>query len=206
MNTTVAPHSPANRNHQLVRKLGAALLLPLLPTLLNGCTEAVAAETDELAALEARIDELESKEELRSILMHFARVVDDADLSALSNLGPRVASDFTMDVIDFDGGVFHFEGVDGLINEYGPIMVSAQANLAVSEIRVEIDGNHATTSFKFINSVKPPPELDLQIDEKVLLLADNTVTFVREDGIWKLQWVELVHSLGYPGTVAGIGG
>ncbi|MFO7567585.1 MAG: hypothetical protein R6X02_33380 [Enhygromyxa sp.] len=206
MNTTVVPSSPAPRNHRLARSFKAALLLPLLPVLLSSCTEAEAAETDEIAALATRVDELESKEELRSVLMGFAKIVDNADIGALSNMGPRIAADFTMDVIDFDGHDFHFEGVDGLLDEYGPIMVSAQANLAVSEIAVDIDGDLATASFKFINSVKPPPELNLEVDEKVLLLADNTAIFVREDGLWKLQWIELVHSLAYPGSIPGLDG
>lgn len=182
-----------------------SLLLPISPVLFGACTEAEAADND-VEALEARIDELESKEEIRSILTTFASIVDNADIEALSNLGPRVATDFSMDVVDFDGGVYHFEGVDGLVDEYGPIMVSAQANLAPSAIAVEIDGDNATASFKFINSVKPPPELNLDVDEKVLLLAANTVTFVREGGVWKLQSVELIHSLAYPGTIPGLGG
>lgn len=186
-----------------VPTIGAALLLSLLPTL-AACTEADAGPTDD-ASLEARVELLEAKEDIRSTLLAFAMIVDNADPAALSGLGPKLHANFTMDVVDFDGGEFHFEGLDGLVEGFGPIMVSAQANLAPSAIAVEIDGDHATAFFKFINSVKPPPELGLDVGEKVLLLAANTSTFVREDGVWKLESVELIHSLAYPGTIAGIG-
>lgn len=108
-----------------------------------------------------------------------------------------------MDVVDFDGGHLHFEGVDGLVQEYGQIMVAAQANLATSAITVEVDGDSATASFKFVNSVRPPSELGVDVDATLILLAANTATFVREDGIWMLESLELIHSLGYPGSIAG---
>ncbi len=205
MNTTSEPSSPSNHAHRLARALGLTLLLPLSPVLLSSCTEAEAAD-GEVEALEARIDQLESKEEVRAMVMGFATIVDNADLAGLTSLSERIHPEFSMDVVDFDGGEYHFEGLDGLLEEYGPIMVSAQANLAVSEIAVELDGDNATAHFKFVNSVKPPPELAIDIDEKVLLLAANTATFVREDGVWKLQSLELIHSLGYPGTLEGLGG
>ncbi|PRP90720.1 hypothetical protein ENSA5_61540 [Enhygromyxa salina] len=187
------------------RALAATLVLGLSPLALSACNEAEAAG-DEDTAVEERLDRLESKEELRSILLGFAAVVDNSDPSALMGLAPRIHPNFTMDVVDFDGGEFHFEGVEGLVEGFGPIMLSAQANLAASAISVELDGDNATASFKFINSVKPPPELGLPVDEKVLLLAANTVTFAREDGVWMLESLELIHSLAYPGVVAGIGG
>jgi hypothetical protein len=67
--------------------------------------------------------------------------------------------------------------------------------------RVDVDGDGATASFKLVNSVEPPPELGVDVDEKVLLMADNTATFVRVGGVWKLASIELVHTLAYPGTL-----
>lgn len=203
MSTRNQAPSPALRPRPLLRS-AAALGLALASLGLSACAEAEAGGDD--GALEARVDELESREEIRGILLNFAQVVDNADPAALGQLGPRIHADFAMDVIDFDGGEFHFEGQQGLVEGFGPIMLSAQANLAPSAIAIEVDGEDATAFFKFVNSVKPPPELGLEVDEKVLLLAANTATFVREDGVWKLASLELVHSLAYPGVVAGIGG
>ena len=111
--------------------------------------------------------------------------------------------DFTLDVVDFDGGSFSFEGVDGLVNQYGAIMVAAQSNVAVSAVGVDLFEDEAVATFKFINSVTPPPQLDLELDETLLLFADNEATFVRQDGVWTLTSLQLVHSLAYPGSIDG---
>jgi hypothetical protein len=178
--------------------LGAALLLA--PMLIGGCSKAGVAQ------LEGRIDQLESQEQIRSILLDFAAVVDSSEPALLSELAPKIHRDFEMVVIDFAGGEHRFAGIDELIEGYGPIMASAQANLAASAIAVELEGERATATYKFINSVKPPPELDLDIDfdEKLLLFAANTATFVREGGDWKLKTIELDHSLAYPGSLAAL--
>lgn len=174
--------------------IGVALLLA--PALIGACTKA------DVTQLEGRIDRLESREQICSILLEFAAVVDSGDPALLSDLAPKIHRDFTMVVTDFAGGEHRFAGIDGLIEGYGPIMASAQANLAASAIAVELEGDRATAKYKFINSVKPPPELDLDIDEKLLLFAANTATFVREDGAWKLESIQLDHSLAYPGSLA----
>lgn len=201
---TITQTSPPIRARRLARAAGISLLLGLSPIVLSACAEAEAAE--EQSDLEARVEVLEAKEEIRSMLLGFSQIVDNANVSALAGLEPRIMANFSMDVIDFDGGEFHFDGAEGLVDGFGPIMISAQANLAPSAIFVEVDGDNATAFFKFINSVKPPPELGLDVDEKVLLLAANTATFVRVDGVWKIESLELIHSLAYPGVVAGIGG
>ena len=156
---------------------------------LSGCDEASAApmsdeESDDANddATEARLAALEAKEEIRATIAGFAQVVDAADLDSLADLAPRLADDFVLDVVDFDGGEYHFEGASGLVDGFGPIMVSAQANLALSEVAVAVDGDLATAHFTFINSVKPPPQLGLDVGVKVLLLADNTATFARDGG------------------------
>ena len=197
-NTVPTPCSSSSRG--CVRKLAATLLLSLSPLALSACDDAEAAAGPD-AALEERLEHLEAQEEIRSTLLSFAMVVDAADPSALTSLAPKIHPNFTMDVVDFDGGEFHFEGIEGLVEGFGPIMLSAQANLATSAIAIEIDGDNATAFFKFINSVKPPPELGLDVNEKVLLLAANTATFAREDGVWKLESIELLHSLAYPGVI-----
>jgi hypothetical protein len=183
-----------------IRRLVPVLWAALLPMPLGSCTF-----TPELAALQARVDQLESKEEIRLILLDFAAVIDSADPDRLAGLSAKLHADFSMDVIDFAGGEHRFEGIDELVEDYGPIMASAQSNLAASAIAVEIEGDSATAFFKFINSVKPPPQLNLDVDEKLLLFAANTATFVREGGEWKLKSIELDHSLAYPGSVAELG-
>ena len=204
MSSTHPHHPPKRRVRPFARLAGVSLVLSLSPVLLSSCTEAEASGDE--SELEARIERLEAKEEIRSVLLGFARIVDDADASALPGLRPRLHDDFVLDVIDFDGGEYQFVGAQGLVEGYGPIMVSAQANLAVSAIEVELAGDQATARFEFINSVRPPPELGLDVDEKVLLIAHNTATFVHEDEIWKLASLELVHTLAYPGSIPGIGG
>jgi hypothetical protein len=202
MTSRNTPHpSSSARAHRLTRTAGIVLALVSSPVLLASCAQAEASNDE--PELEARLALLEAKEEIRSVVLAFARIVDDADVSALRGLEPRLHASFVMDVVDFDGHEYQFVGFRGLVEDYGPIMVSAQANLAVSAIAVDIDGDHATASFKFVNSVQPPPELGVEVGEKVLLMADNTATFIREDGMWKLASLELVHSLAYPGSLPG---
>lgn len=175
-------------------------LLAALGIGMSGCNEAVAAETDSIE-MEQRIEALETKEAIRESILEFAHIVDKADITALPSLKSKLHADFQLDVVDFEGHELHFVGFDGLTKEYGPIMLAAQANLAVSEIGVKLEGDTATASFKFINSVKPPPELGVPVNEKLLLLADNTAVFVRTAGVWQLRSMELVHSLAYPGEL-----
>ncbi len=165
------------------------------------CADVQAAEEDDLAE---RVEALESREEIRGILHAFSQVVDAADPAALAGLEPALHPDFVLEAIDFDGKEFRFEGLDEVISGFGPIMLEADANLMPSAIDVALDGDAARATFKFANSVKPPPQLGLDVDVKVLLLAANTANFVREGGAWKLRSLELVHSLAYPGAVAAL--
>jgi hypothetical protein len=155
--------------------------------------------------LDARVEALEAKEEIRAMVLRFAEIVDDADRPGLVALAPTLHSSFRMDVVDFTGAELHFVGAHGLVEGFGPIMVAAQANLAVSAIAVELDGDRATATFVLVNSVVPPPELGVPVGETVLLLAENESTFVREGGVWKLAAVELVHTLAYPGELPRAG-
>lgn len=184
--------SPSHIFHPVALALAAAVALP-------ACTEAQAAPDDD--DLAERVAALESKEEIRAILHTFADVVDASDPAALPDLAPVLHSEFVLDAIDFDGKKFHFEGLDGVVDGFGPIMLEADANLMPSDIDVRLDGDTARARFKFANSVKPPPQLGLDVGVKVLLFAANSATFVREDGAWKLMSLELVHSLAYPGSV-----
>ncbi|MFO7566795.1 MAG: nuclear transport factor 2 family protein [Enhygromyxa sp.] len=177
----------------LSSSLGVALAIS--PILLGACGKV------EGSKIEDRVAQLESREQIRSTLLEFAAVVDSGERARLAELGPKLHAEFSMDVIDFAGGEHRFVGLEELVEGYGPIMASAQANLAASAIAVELDGEQARATFKFINSVLPPPELNLDIEEKVLLFAANTAIFVREGEAWKLKSIELDHTLAYPGTL-----
>lgn len=170
-------------------------------SMLSGCEEAAAADTETTSVLEQRLEVLETKEAIRASILEFAHIVDTEDKNALAELAPKLHPDFKMRVVDFVDMEHEFVGFDGLLNGYGPIMVIAGANLAVSQIGVQIDGDVATASFKFINSVKPPPQLGVPVDEKLLLLAANTAVFVKTKDGWLLESLELVHSLAYPGEL-----
>ncbi len=183
-------------NAKLNRITALALLL-LAAATAPACDEAQAADDD----LAERVAALESKEEIRGILLAFSQVVDASDPTALTGLEPVLHRDLALDAIDFDGKHFHFEGLDQVITGFGPIMLEADANLMPSAIDVQLAGDTAQATFKFANSVKPPPQLGLDVGVKVLLFAANSASFVREDGTWKLRSLELVHSLAYPGTV-----
>lgn len=203
MNTPRIPsnHRPAPLSRPARRALALTLALAA-GAALPACAEAQAAPDDaELADLEARVDALESKEEIRAILLAFSQVVDASDPTALPGLSAVLHRDFVLDAVDFDGQQHHFEGLDGLIDGFGPIMLEADANLMPSAIDVALDGDAARATFKFANSVKPPPQLGLDVDVKVLLFAANSASFVREDGSWKLRSIALDHSLAYPGSV-----
>lgn len=167
-----------------------------------GDTHAAALSNEQdVASISARLEKLESKEEIRTILLAFSAVVDSSDPALLSDLAPYIADDFVLDAIDFSGAVHHFEGFEGVKNDFGPIMKDADANLMPSAIDVELDGDVAYASFKFANSVKPPPQLGLDVNAKLLLFAANNATLRRENGAWKLTSFELLHSLAYPGSL-----
>lgn len=193
-------HTPTNSRRPIGRLGGLALLL-VATIAAPACDEAQAADDDSLAD---RIAALESKDDIRGIIHAFSRIVDAADPSALAALEPALHADFVLDAIDFDGKKLHFEGLDGVIKGFGPILLAADANLMVSAIDVHLDGDAAQASFKFANSVKPPPQLELDVGVKVLLFAANEASFVREGGAWKLRSLELVHSLAYPGAIADL--
>ncbi len=167
---------------------------------LSGCDEAQADDPDPM--VEERLAQLEAKEEIRDTVMTFATIVDHEDVEGLKNLQPVVHEDFLLQAIDFDGGTLEFAGYDELISGYGPIMVASQPNLIVSDIHVEVDEDTAVARFKFFNSVTPPPQLELDVETKVLLMADNKATFVNESGTWQLETLVLDHSLAYPGAIA----
>lgn len=200
-NSSPTLHRPASLV-RLARRVRAWALVVAAGAALPACAEAQAAADD--ADLEARIDALESKEEIRTILHTFSQIVDDSDPAALPGLAPVLHSDFVLEALDIDGKQYRFEGIEQLIEGYGPIMAEADANLMPSALDVTIEGDTATAVFKFANSVKPPPQLNLDVDVKVLLFAANTATFIREDGAWKLRSFVLDHSLAYPGSVAGL--
>lgn len=195
------------------RRRGFSAFISLFPVIalagiFTGCETADGADTQpppsgsDQASLEQRLEALEAKEDIRTTLLQFSAIVDSSDPARLNEVVPVLADDFVLDAIDYDGAVYHFEGADGLLNDYGPIMKDANANLMVSAIDVEIDDDMAYASFKFANSVKPPPQLNLPVDEKVLLFTANSATFRNENGTWKLVSLELLHSLAYPGTLA----
>ncbi len=187
--------------HGIRRALALALVAAMTATA-AGCVSGEAeADPDPDTTVLGRLAKLEAREDIRTTLLRFSAVVDSSDVDALPDLAPRIADDFVLDAIDFDGATHHFEGMDGLLDGFGPIMVDADANLMPSAIDVEVDGDYATATFKFANSVKPPPQLELEVDVKVLLFAANTATFHYEDGIWKMTSIELYHSLAYPGAL-----
>lgn len=206
-------HSLDMPEHLPPRPRGSSALISLfaavaLAGIVAGCETADGADTQpppsgsDQASLEQRLEALEAKEEIRTALLQLSAVVDSSDPARLNELLPVIADDIVLTAVDYDGVEYRFEGVDGLITGYGPIMKDADANLMPSAIDVELDGDTAYASFKFANSVKPPPQLNLPIDEKVLLFAANSATFRKEDGVWKLTSFELLHSLAYPGSLA----
>jgi len=153
----------------------------------------------------ALVDVLAAKDTIRDTLMQLASAIDSGDPSVLPTLLPVIADDFVLVAVDFGAegqqDTLVFEGVQGLLGGFGPIMLEAQANLMPSAIRVSMtDAEHATATFKFANSVRPPSALGEEIDEKVLLFAAITAEFRFEGGLWKLVHLELLHSLAYPGT------
>lgn len=189
---------------------GALALVAVSAGFTAGCEPVAESETLDaqdttdavIADIQQRLEALESREEMRTTLLAVSAVVDSSDPSLLPDLVPYLTDDFVLDAVDFDGVAHHFEGADGLVNDFGPIMKDAKANLMPSAIDVELDGDMAYATFKFANSVKPPPQLNLPVDVKVLLFAANTATFRREGGAWKLASFELLHSLAYPGSLS----
>lgn len=195
------------KNH--IRQLGRIVAVGLLcfsPALL-GCGKK--ADTAERAKLDARLQQLEAKAEIHSILVDFSRAVDDGDSSALTSLGPDLATDFRLDMKDLLGNDLHFEGLQGLVLGFGPIINAAEAEgtPGAIDLDLDLDNDSATAQFKVIASVKPQPELGVDVNVKVMVFVDTTATLVREDdGSWKLRTIQLTNSLAYPGALELIGG
>lgn len=144
---------------------------------------------------EGRLMSLEAKEEIRSVLSGLARIVDEGLLSGLSKLEPRLHAGFTMRVIDLAGTERRYVGARGMIDAYAPIMASGRAKLIASGVAVDVDGDRATAYFKLAGSVSSSPELGLTVGRRFLLVSGHTATLRREDGIWKLTSLELVHAM-----------
>lgn len=153
--------------------------------------------------LEARVEALESKEEIRAIVHQLAAAIDSADPKALRALAPIIHEDFRFEATDFLGNEFRFEGFAGLVQGFGQVIVSVEPNIITSTIATEVEGTHATATFKFANSLRPPPALGLNlgIEDKILLFAEVKATFLRESEIWKLYSLQIVHTLAYPATL-----
>lgn len=150
--------------------------------------------------LEARLAAIEAKEEIRSVLTDLARIVDEALLSGLSKLEPRLHPSFTMRVVDIAGAERRLVGLEGLIDGYSPLMASGRAHLLWSAISVALDGGRATASFNLAGAIEPSPALGLPAGPRVLLVSANTARLIREGGVWRIASLELVHSMAYPET------
>jgi hypothetical protein len=167
--------------------------LALVPISLAACTKV------ESTGLEARVEQLESREEIRSVLLDFVAIVDSGDPTRLPELLPLLHPEISLRAIDFLGEEHRFDGTEELLRDYAPIMAAAQADLVISAIVVEVAGNRARAGFKGIGSVLPPPELiDVEIEHKLLLFADAAAVFERDGEDWKLRSLELRHSLAFP--------
>lgn len=150
------------------------------------------------ADFEARLAGIEDKEEIRSLLTALARLVDEAPLSGLSKLEPRLHPSFTMRVVDIGGAERRLVGAKGLVDGYSPMMASGGSRLIWSAISVDLDGDRAMASFKLAGAIESSPELGLPAGQRVLLVSANTARLLRDGGIWKLASLELVHSMAYP--------
>lgn len=204
MSTVSKTPSTAIPTRQLVRVIAAGLALCCSPILLTSCMEPKTPGIEKDPAtgqVEARLARLEAKDEISSILLKFCTILDDGKPAALATLGPKLHSDFRLDLTDFVGTEMQYLGLDGLVQEFGPMSAAAQSDLVPGAIAIEIDGDMATATFTILNSVRPPPQLGLDMDVKVLVMADSTAKFVREGAVWKLRSIEVVHTLAYPGSL-----
>ena len=192
-----------------IRGRWAALCAVFSLALVVGAPAAFADDDDDddddlPAAFVERVERLEATEEIRTVLLKFAAVVDSGDVSALNDLIPRLAPNFVLTAIAFGPSPqpLVFYGVDGLLNGFGPILMQAQANIVTSAIDVELGPSNQTAvaKFKFVNSVVPP-EIISPVDVRILLFAANTAELRKEGGIWKLESLTLEHSVAYPGSL-----
>jgi hypothetical protein len=145
--------------------------------------------------VEARLITLEAKEEIRSVLMELARLVDEGLLSGLSKLEPRLDAGFAMRVVDLAGTERRYVGAKGMVDAYAPIMASGRSKLIASAISVDVAGDRATASFKLAGSVSSSPELGLPVGRTLLLISGHSATLRREGGVWTLMSLELAHAM-----------
>jgi hypothetical protein len=186
-----------NQIHTFGRFVAVALL-SVSPVLLTGCPKG---QMPEKPDYETRFVDLESKEEIYSTILDFTKAADSGNPAQLATLSDRLEPDFTLDMTNFDGNKEHFDGPQGLVQGFGPMLAESDANIVPGAIGVELEGNNATAEFDFISSVKPGPEYNLQPEARVLIICDGTATFVREGKRWRMSSMTIDSRLAYPGSL-----
>jgi hypothetical protein len=198
---TTTKITPTGNPTRLLARIVAIGLLSVSPALLASCQKKTQPMPDK-ATVESRIDKLESKEQISSILLDFARATDSGNAALLAGLGPDLEATFTLDITDFEGTKHHFDGVQGLVQGFGPYVLALDPRLVAGPIDVEFDGDNATAFYEFVSSVKAAPDLGLEPEARLLIMVSNTATFVRdEDRRWKMRSLNMTKSLAYPGKL-----
>jgi hypothetical protein len=158
---------PATRHHTT---------RPLLVLVASAITGIVQAQTP--PALEVRIAALEAREEIRELIYEYGRTLDTRDFIAFSNL-------FAAATGTWDGGMGVATGRDAIFElmdstiGHAPEPAEPRSHHVMTNIRIEVDGNAATATTKWIFVVP-----SANGEPRWQFLGHYDDEFVRQDGKW----------------------
>jgi len=100
------------------------------------------AQTNDLEALAARVQQLEDREEIRELLLEYGRTLDERDFVAFSELFAE-SGEWVNGPTSAKGRKAIFELMDNMIGHKAPFTGPRMYHLFVNE-RIDLDGDRAT--------------------------------------------------------------
>ena len=138
-----------------------------------------AAAADDLATLAARVQELEDREEIRSLLLAYGRALDDRDFIAFADLFAETEGEWIGGLGAAKGRKAIFELMDASIGHNAPRNGPGNYHVFSNE-QIAVDGDRASATTKWIFVVQ-----NADANPQWMYLGHYDDTFIRENGQWR---------------------
>ena len=135
-------------------------------------------QAQDSSALADRIDALEAREEIRELIFEYGRTLDRRDFVAFSNLFAEATGTWDGGMGVATGRDAIFELMDSTIG-HAPEPVEPRSHHVMTNIRIEVDGDEATATTKWIFVVPSASG-----EPRWQFLGHYDDEFVRQDGKW----------------------
>ena len=163
--------SASNRSKWICAALSAVLAAAMLTPQVKAA---------DLQAIEARLQQLEDREDIRALILAYGRALDGRDFHAFAGLFAEDAGEWVGGLGSAKGRDAIFELMDSTIG-HNP-QSSSQSNFHVfSNEQIVIDGDTAGAVTKWIFVVQDQTENSPQW----LYLGHYNDTYIREEGDWR---------------------